>query len=112
MYNYQCKIERVIDGDTVSISIDLGFGIWLKDQSVRLLGINAPETRTKDLIEKISELKTKERLEQLLPVGSFQNITTVIDKEKFGRILGDFKYFESSVCKILLDESLATKVNY
>jgi endonuclease YncB( thermonuclease family) len=108
MYQYKCKIERVVDGDTVICSIDLGFGTWLKDVSVRVLGINAPEIRTKDPIEKIAGLKTKARVEKLLPVGSEVIVNTVIDKEKFGRILGDFLIDgKESLGHILLAEGLA-----
>ena len=53
MYEYKCKIRKVVDGDTVDVDIDLGFGVWLRKQRVRLVGIDTPESRTKDLQEKI-----------------------------------------------------------
>ena len=46
MYEYRCKLIRVIDGDTMDIDIDLGFGVWLKGERVRLYGIDTPESRT------------------------------------------------------------------
>ena len=52
MYEYKIKIDRWVDGDTVDVDIDLGFDIILKKQRVRLHGINAPESRTRDLEEK------------------------------------------------------------
>ena len=52
MYEYRCKIVKVIDGDTVDVDIDLGFGIWMRGERVRLLGIDTPESRTRDLEEK------------------------------------------------------------
>ena len=52
MYEYRVKIVRVVDGDTVDVDIDLGFGVWLKKQRVRLYGIDTPESRTRDLVEK------------------------------------------------------------
>ena len=52
MYEYRCKIDRVVDGDTVDVDIDLGFGIWLRKERVRLYGIYTPESRTRDLEEK------------------------------------------------------------
>ena len=52
MYEYKCKIRKVVDGDTVDVDIDLGFGVWLRKQRVRLVGIDTPESRTKDLQEK------------------------------------------------------------
>ena len=59
MYEYKCKIRKVIDGDTVDVDIDLGFGVWLRKQRVRLVGIDTPESRTKDLQEKKYGLGTK-----------------------------------------------------
>jgi endonuclease YncB( thermonuclease family) len=108
MYQYNCIIKRVVDGDTIIADIDLGFSTWLKDVSIRVLGVDAPETRTKDIIEKIEGLKSKARVEQLLPVGSTVVVRTVIDKEKFGRILGDFLIDgKESLGHILLAEGLA-----
>ena len=52
MYEYPCKIKRVIDGDTVDVDIDLGFDVWLKKQRVRLYGVDTPESRTSDKEEK------------------------------------------------------------
>ena len=52
MYEYRCNIVKVIDGDTGDVDIDLGFGVWLRDQRVRLYGIDTPESRTSDPFEK------------------------------------------------------------
>ena len=60
MYEYNCIIKRVVDGDTVDVDIDLGFGIWVHNQRIRLSGIDAPETRTRNLEEKALGFKTKE----------------------------------------------------
>jgi micrococcal nuclease len=62
MYEYKITIDRWVDGDTVDVDIDLGFDIILKKQRVRLHGINAPESRTKDLEEKEKGLAAKEFL--------------------------------------------------
>ena len=59
MYEYKCKIRKVVDGDTVDVDIDLGFGVWLRKQRVRLVGIDTPESRTKDLEEKKYGLAAK-----------------------------------------------------
>ena len=94
MYEYKCNIIKVVDGDTVDVDIDLGFGIWMKDERVRIMGIDTPESRTRDLIEKKFGIAAKEKLTELLkgtPV-----LKTQINKDgedmkgKFGRILGDF----------------------
>ena len=52
MWTYRAKVIRVIDGDTVDVDIDLGFGIWQKNERVRIMGIDTPESRTRDKIEK------------------------------------------------------------
>ena len=52
MYEYRCKIVKIIDGDTVDVDIDLGFGVWLHKERIRLFGIDTPESRTRDLEEK------------------------------------------------------------
>ena len=98
MYQYKSKILRVIDGDTVDVDIDLGFGIWLRKERVRIMRIDTPESRTRDKEEKRFGLAAKNRLKELLPVGSIATLMTQIDKDgedakgKFGRILGNFVY--------------------
>ena len=52
MYEYKCKMVKVIDGDTIDVDIDLGFGVWMQKQRIRLYGIDTPESRTSDLEEK------------------------------------------------------------
>ena len=53
MYEYKCKMVRVVDGDTVDVDIDLGFGVWLRKQRIRMYGIDTPESRTSDKVEKV-----------------------------------------------------------
>ena len=96
MFEYQCTIVKIIDGDTVDVDIDLGFGVWLKKQRIRFYGIDTPESRTRDLEEKKYGLVAKAFVETHLPVGSIRTLTTVKDKTgKYGRILGKFKAFDS-----------------
>lgn len=93
-YEYNCIVNRIVDGDTVDIDIDLGFNIMLTGERVRIMGIDTPESRTADQVEKIFGLAAKERLKSLL--GKKAVLKTQIDKDgddlkgKFGRILGDF----------------------
>jgi len=95
MFEYNCKIVRVVDGDTVDVDIDLGFGIWIHKERIRLHGIDTPESRTRDLVEKKFGLQSKKMIESWMPVGSIQTLVTVKDKAgKFGRILGKFKIFD------------------
>jgi len=88
MYTYKIKkINRIIDGDTVDVQIDLGFYIDL-NQRVRLKGIDAAETRTKDLTEKAEGIFAKEWLEKELSREGEWIIKTYKD-DKYGRILGE-----------------------
>jgi len=45
LYLYRVEVVEVYDGDTITVNIDLGFGMWMKNQKVRLYGINTPELR-------------------------------------------------------------------
>ena len=91
MYEYSCRIVRVVDGDTVDIDIDLGFDVWLRKQRIRLYGVDTPESRTRDLEEKKYGLAAKAFVEKHLPVCSTQTLRTKLDdRGKFGRILGEF----------------------
>jgi len=91
MHEYKCTILRVVDGDTVDVDIDLGFGVWLRKERVRLHGIDTPESRTRDLEEKKYGLAAKQFVKDILLVGSKQRLITEKDKTgKFGRILGKF----------------------
>ena len=89
MYEYRVKIRRVVDGDTVDVDIDLGFGVWLKKQRIRLYGIDTPESRTRDLEEKKFGLMAKEFLKKELADGAILK-TRLDGKGKYGRILGEF----------------------
>tara|TARA_B110000261_G_scaffold53928_1_gene63662 strand:+ start:1956 stop:2423 length:468 start_codon:yes stop_codon:yes gene_type:complete len=110
MYEYKCKILRVVDGDTVDVDIDLGFGVWMHKERVRMMGIDTPESRTRDKVEKAFGLASKERLKELLPTGSTQVLKTEIDRSgedsrgKFGRVLGDFLTDDERRCTDILVE--------
>ena len=94
MWTYRCNVLKVVDGDTVDVDIDLGFGIWQKNERVRIMGIDTPESRTRDKIEKKFGLAAKAKLKTLL--GKKAVLVTTINKKgedmkgKFGRVLGDF----------------------
>ena len=106
-YYYNCRLVRVIDGDTIDVDIDLGFEVVLSNQRVRLAGIDTPESRTRNLEEKALGLKAKERLIelcgeklQLLSLGS----------GKYGRILG-IPHTEGGkdICELLKNEGHAVE---
>jgi len=112
MYEYRVKILKVIDGDTVDVDIDLGFGVVLSDERVRIMGIDTPESRTRDKVEKKFGLASKARLKSLL--GKTGILKTQINKNgedmkgKFGRILGDFVAEDGRmVTEILVEEGHA-----
>ena len=95
MYEYRCKVTRVVDGDTVDVDIDLGFGVWLHKERVRLHGIDTPESRTRDLEEKKYGLIAKQKIKDFMPVGSMPTLVTTKDRAgKFGRILGKFVIYD------------------
>ena len=117
MYEYRATVLKVIDGDTVDVDIDLGFGIILSDERVRIMGIDTPESRTRDKVEKKFGLAAKARLKSLL--GKTCTLKTQINKNgedmkgKFGRILGDFNVYDENtdswkpVTKVMVDEGHA-----
>ena len=111
MWTYRCKLKKVIDGDTVDVDIDLGFGIWQMNERVRIMGIDTPESRTRDKIEKKFGLAAKARLKSLL--GPKPVLRTTISKKgedmkgKFGRVLGDFLIKDKPVSEIMCQEGHA-----
>ena len=114
MYEYRCKVIKVIDGDTVDVDIDLGFDIMLRDERVRIMGIDTPESRTRDKVEKKFGLASKARLKELIGGKSGPILKTQINKKgedmrgKFGRILGDFVTDDGRmVTDILVEEGHA-----
>lgn len=98
MYEYKCKIVKIVDGDTVDVDIDLGFGVWLHKQRIRIHGIDTPESRTRDKVEKKFGLLSKEFVQGRLKVGSLHTLVTEKSgdksKGKFGRILGKFRVYD------------------
>ena len=87
MYEYKIKLYRVVDGDTVDAYIDLGFDVSVKKR-IRFMGINTPESRTRDLEEKAKGLAAKERVKELLE--GCENIKlTSQGVGKYGRCLGE-----------------------
>lgn len=89
-YEYNACIKRVIDGDTIVVDLDLGFDVILKNQSIRLKGVDTPESRTRDEIEKIFGNLAKEYvLDFCFHCNGKIIVQTELDETgKFGRILG------------------------
>ena len=119
MYEYRATVLKVVDGDTVDVDIDLGFGVVLTDERVRIMGIDTPESRTRDKVEDLFGEAAKARVKELL--GEKVILRTEINKNgedmkgKFGRILGDFQIYDGNkdawrmLTEILIDEGHAVK---
>ena len=108
MYEYRCAVLRVVDGDTVDVDIDLGFGVWLRNERVRIMGIDTPESRTADEVEKIFGLAAKKRLGEILgETAILRTQKPGKSDEKFGRILGDFVIGDKTACSMLIEEGHA-----
>ena len=86
MYEYKAVVDRVVDGDTIDVTIDLGFSVW-KKMRVRMEGINTPESRTRDLEEKKRGLAAKDRLKNILEFNNNKCILKVSGVGKYGRAL-------------------------
>ena len=113
MYEYRANLVKVVDGDTVDVDIDLGFGVWLRDERVRIMGIDTPESRTRDKVERLFGLAAKDRVKSMLESNVILKTFATKDGEdmkgKFGRILGDF-FIESEgklLTEVMIDEGHA-----
>ena len=90
-YEYKFIYKKVIDGDTIIGDIDLGFNIILSNQYVRLIGIDTPESKSKDKTEKTFGLLSKKAVEEFMKLENQLIIQTFFNddnEDKFGRILG------------------------
>ena len=104
---YNAILDRVVDGDTIDVVLDLGFDVKLHKQRVRLAGIDTPESRTGNLAEKALGLKAKNRLIELC-VGHFK--IQSLGKGKYGRILGiPFTEDNKNICQMLVEEGHAVE---
>jgi len=101
---YKCVLERVVDGDTIKCDIDLGFNVILFSQTIRLAGIDAPESRCRRPIEKKKGLAAKDRLIDLM---SEEFTMKSLGRGKFGRIIGIPYVEEKDICQTLIDEGHA-----
>ena len=112
MHEYNAKLIKVVDGDTIDAEIDLGFKIFIKER-VRLYGIDTWESRTRDLEEKKKGLAAKARLKELISDKPFVIKTHKKQKGKYGRILGeiftDIDGMDVNVNDLLFEEGHACK---
>tara|TARA_B100001248_G_C27386200_1_gene459799 strand:+ start:1132 stop:1551 length:420 start_codon:yes stop_codon:yes gene_type:complete len=109
MFTYNVTINRIVDGDTAKVDIDLGFGIVYSNQTIRFWGIDTPESRTRDLEEKYYGKLASQYVKDRLIVGEKYQMRTEIDKGKYGRILGEFFIDGVSLNQQMIDENMAVK---
>ena len=107
MYEYKAIVDRVVDGDTIDCTIDLGFSVWKKIR-VRMEGINAPESRTRELKEKERGLAAKARLVEILEYNDNHCVLQVSGVGKYGRALA--AVIVDSLSPVSTETSI-TKVN-
>ena len=113
MYEYSAKCIRVVDGDTLDCDIDLAFDITIRER-VRFHGINAPESRTRDLEEKKRGLAAKDRVIEVMKENETFVLRPKYDRlGKYGRVIGDI-ILENGDClnDVLVEEGHAVRKNY
>lgn len=101
LYYYNATVDRVVDGDTIDVTIDLGFNIWVKER-LRLYGLNTPETRTKDLEEKERGLKAKKYVENQVNSNGGQIQVLSLGKGKYGRVLAEIWVGKNNINELLI----------
>ncbi len=107
MYEYNCSVDKVVDGDTVDVTIDLGFKIFHKSR-VRMFGIDCPESRTRNLDEKARGLLAKSFLKEFIDKSKKIIIRTQKDsKGKYGRVLGELIIDDININKLMVKKYLA-----
>ena len=106
MYYYKVEILRVVDGDTVDVRMDLGFHVWHKCR-VRRMGINAPESRTRNLEEKARGLAAKDWLINILESAQSEIEMQSHGVGKYGRVLGELYINEVNINQLMVEEGHA-----
>ena len=116
MYEYRATLLRIVDGDTIDCDIDLGFGVVLSNQRIRLYGIDTPESRTRDLEEKKCGKLAAKYIQDHIEISTTFTLRTRLDgKGKYGRILGELICFvpefdrEMSLNDAMITKKLAVK---
>jgi len=110
MHEYKTKIKRFVDGDTVDVDIDLGFGIVLVKQRIRLYGIDTPESRTRDKEEKFYGKLAAAFLKDQCKKGSCITLRTHLDmKGKYGRILGEIIIDDVNINQLMVEQHMAVE---
>jgi len=108
MYEYGCTVERVVDGDTIDVVLDLGFDIRFKSR-VRLYGIDTPESRTRDKDEKVRGKMASAYLKEAVDNGTKVVIETKLkdSRGKYGRVLGNVVVDGVNINEAMIENFLA-----
>ena len=108
MYEYGCKVTRVVDGDTVDVILDLGFSILHKCR-VRLYGIDTPESRTRDKDEKVRGKLASKFLKDSIDNGKKVVLRSKLkdSKGKYGRVLGEIIVDNINLNVSMIEKNLA-----
>ena len=108
MYEYGCKVTRVVDGDTVDCILDLGFSILHKCR-IRLYGIDTPESRTRDKDEKVRGKLAAKFLKDAIDDGKKVILRTKLkdSKGKYGRVLGEIIVDDININVTMIENYLA-----
>lgn len=113
LYYYRARVRSIYDGDTLRLDIDLGMGVWLKNQTIRLKGIDTPELYGND---RKNGLKSRDEVRRLIPPETEVIIKTFKDsKGKYGRWIAEIWFGENKeklLNEILVEENFAEEVNY
>ena len=110
MYEYSCKVTRVVDGDTVDVILDLGFSILHKCR-VRLYGIDTPESRTRNKDEKIRGKLASAFLKDAIKKGKKVTLRSKLkdSKGKYGRVLGEIVVDEININQSMIINHMAVR---
>jgi len=108
MYEYSCKVKRVVDGDTVDVVLDLGFDVSYSCR-VRLYGIDTPESRTRNKDEKARGKMATAFLKESIEKGKQVVIQTKLkdSKGKYGRVLGEVVVDGKNINQTMVKSHLA-----
>ena len=105
-FNYNAKVNRVIDGDTIDATLDLGFNVKL-DLKIRMAGINTPELKSKDPEEKAKAQEARAFLKEKI-----EGKDIVLDSkglDKYGRWIGVIRLGTENINDTMVKKNLAVK---
>ena len=106
MYEYFAKVDKVYAGDTITVDVDLGFGVWMHKQKIRLVGINTPEVRGE---EREEGLKSRDWLREKILDKQITLRTAKDRKGKYGRWLGAVILHSTNINQEMISLGLAEK---